>query len=123
MGIGDGSFLRGLFGGRQFENCKETNPCSGGRVSAWRLETDKALDYAMLQPFSIGMEVGTIDALNTWGRPMDGIVAHPPPLPYGYYAHPDDGLYASPPLSIGATTRQMAADAMTDVRTLWNRRR
>jgi hypothetical protein len=122
--IGDGSFLRGLFGGRRFENCKETEvPWQGGRIDPWRLETDKALDYAMLQPVSIQREAGTVRALAEWGRPMDGTVEQVNPLPYSYYAHPADGTHTGRPLSVGAEARTMAADAMTDVRTLWNRRR
>jgi hypothetical protein len=123
-GIGDGSFLRGLFGGRQFEDCKETPvPYQGGRIDPWRLETDKALDYAMLQPVSLQREAGTIEALNTFGVPMDGTVEQVIALPYNFYAHPGDGTAGSGPLSIGAEARTMAASAMTDVRTLWNRRR
>jgi len=123
VGIGDGSFIFGLFGGRRLVGCKEENPCGGPPVDPWRLETDKALDYAMLQPVSIQRETGTIDALTSWGIPMDGSVAPPAPLPYSYYAHPSDGAYGSAPLSIGAEARGMAASAMADVRTLWNRRR
>jgi hypothetical protein len=122
--IGDGSFLRGLFGGRNFEDCKDTPvPYQGGRVSIWRLETDKALDYAMIQPFSLVNEQGTVAALETWGIPMDGSVPPQDPLPYNFYAHPADGTHSGRPLGIGETTRTMAADAMTDVRTLWTRRR
>ena len=122
MGIGDGSFIFGLFGGRRLIGCKESNPCGGPPIDPWRLATDKALDYAMLQPMSIQYEGGTVDALTSWGVPMDGS-AVPPVLPYSFYAHPSDGTDASAPLSIGAEARSMAASAMADVRSVWQRRR
>jgi hypothetical protein len=123
------SWLGGLFGGRRVVGCKESSDALYQGMAAPldpnKLLIDKRLDVVLYQPFFVQQQVGIIDTMNSWGRPMDA----PNMIPGNYYNHPapyyqypnthlDDGTATSSPLRVGTLVRNMAAGAMNDVRSL-----
>lgn len=118
------SFIRDTFGGRKMVGCKESACYCPLPVDPWRLEVDKRLDVVMYQPRQMMEEQGTLQAMATWGRPMNPLDAMPvPDIVYGTGVYGQQQTQPSQPLSIGQVVRAMAADAWGDRLTHWWHRR